>query len=313
MNLSKKIRTEIFFWKEMLRYGYWHPKYWHRYFKNKFFYHQSIAKIEPVVYQPDSDFELHVLICKNDIWMLVWSLKSFLFFSGLNPRIILHDDGTLDNRSIETIQRIFPMANILKRIEAEQKLRLIPEYNGIIKKFREQGHIMTIKLVDVFFLSSGKYIMTLDSDILFFNTPQLIIDFIQGKLPYDALISGVPGRGGFEIAVEESYLKNNGLDQDRLGAMNAGLVIWKKDALNYLKLAEYFENVKLSVGDYFVEMTGWCCLIGQLNHLLLSPDRYILKGKVGPQTIMKHFTSPRRHEMFAYGIDLVKLKIRNEE
>ena len=313
MSLSKQLKTEMFFWKEMLRYGYWHPKYWQRYFKNKFIYHRLIDKIEAVTYQPDPDFELHTLICKKDIWMLIWSLKSFLFFSGLNPRIVLHDDGTLDDKSIETIERIFPMANILKRAEAEQKLNSIPEYKGIIKKFREQGHIMTIKLVDVLFLSSGKYVMTLDSDILFFNTPQLIIDFIRGRLSYDAMISGIPGQGGFQIAVEPSYTEKNSLDSSRLSSMNAGLVILRKDALSYAKLMEYFENVKLPPEDYFVEMTGWCCLVGQMNYLLLPPDLYILKGKVGSQTIMKHFTSPRRHEMFAYGIDLVKLKMKNGE
>lgn len=299
--------------KELIRYGYWHPRYWWQYVKNKFFSRWLMGKVEPIIYQPDSDFELHVLICKKDLWMLIWSLKSFLFFSELIPRIVLHEDGTLDNDSIKKIKTIFPKAEIIERAEAEHLLKQLPEYNKTIKKFRERGHAMILKLVDILFLSSGKYIMTLDSDILFFKTPRLISDFVNGKLPYDAMISGVPGKGGFKIAVDQTYIKKHKLDLDRLSAMNAGLVVLRKNALNYDKLAEYFDHVKLPVEDYFVEMTGWCCLISQLNYLLLPPDKYILKGKIEPNTVMKHFTSPRRHEMFAYGIDKVRKLIDAEK
>jgi len=31
--------------------------------------------------------------------------------------------------------------------------------------------------------------------------------------------------------------------------------------------------------------------------------KYIIKGGIKENTVIKHFTSPRRHEMYAYGID----------
>jgi len=41
----------------------------------------------------------------------------------------------------------------------------------------------------------------------------------------------------------------------------------------------------------------------------LPSNRYQVKYRVNDQTVMKHFTSPRRYEMFAYGIDKARENI----
>jgi hypothetical protein len=53
-------------------------------------------------------------------------------------------------------------------------------------------------------------------------------------------------------------------------------------------------------------MSGWVSLIAQTNFLILPLDKYVIKGKPEGGIISKHFTGPRRHEMYAYGIDKVR-------
>ena len=123
-------------------------------------------------------------------------------------------------------------------------------------------------------------------------------------------MSGIPDDEGiFHIKVDDGYAFRHHLRDKKAERLNSGLIVYKKDALTVESFAEYFTNVLLPKNDYFVEMTGWCCCIAQTNYLLLPPDRYILKGRPGRLTVMKHFTSPRRHELFAYGISRARISM----
>jgi hypothetical protein len=50
-------------------------------------------------------------------------------------------------------------------------------------------------------------------------------------------------------------------------------------------------------------------LVAQTDFRFLPAERYVIRGGIGPGTVTKHFTSPRRFEMFAWGIDLVRSRI----
>mgnify|MGYP001611517551 FL=1 len=77
------------------------------------------------------------------------------------------------------------------------------------------------------------------------------------------------------------------------------------------QMAEYLEHSKRLPEDYFSEMGFFACVLSQLNFKFLSTEEYIIKGPLTDKVVMKHYTSPRRYEMFAYGIDKVRQAIKN--
>lgn len=310
----KKIKLELFFIYKLLN-----PKYtpvcagnlkcYANYFKNRFFGGSLFEKFNGFKVEGDDGFEIHILCQKSDIWMMAWSLYSFLYFSGLKPSaIVIHDDGSFDDMDKNALTSKFNNLKVISRAIADNKVTGLLN-NKKAKLYRKEGHPLILKLIDIFVLGSAPKIMILDSDVLFFNKPQEIIKFVKGGFDSDALISGLPESfDKFKILVNNEYLRRNGLIDNKIEFMNSGIILYNRSALSMDMLYEYFDNCLRGYDDYFVEMTGWNCLIGQLKYNFLPFDKYILKGRVAETTVAKHYTSGRRQELYAHGIELLKNK-----
>lgn len=305
----QKLKIEFYYLYRMLRDN--RPlKQWIQYLNNRFFNRFLQAWVLPVRYSPDKNFELHILCQKSDIWTMIWAVKSFLYFSELKPQIVIHEDGSFTPSVTSEVKRLFPEAIIIFYRDADKSIKERHDLTNKLLEHRKRGHKLVLKLIDIFLLSKGDIVMVLDSDILFFKKPLEIMEFISGESGYQAVMSGIDnGQKKFGISVLNKYYGKYNLERRRAPFLNSGLILYRKNDLSERQLMEYFDNVLLRPGDYFVEMTGWCCLIAQLGYLLLPPDRYIIKGFPDDNIVMKHFTSARRHELYAYGINYVRNKI----
>ena len=266
-----------------------------------------MKKINGFNYQVDDSFEIHTLCQEKDVPLLVWSLASFLHYSKLYPKIIVHDDGTLTKRSAEFLQSKFSNLEVIFRGEADRLIKDMPGLSGKLLEYRGKGHNLILKLVDICLLSKGSKIMVLDTDVLFFNEPQEIRGFMLND-QYDSLISAHDG--SYDLGIDKNYLNKHDLFNKRAAYMNSGIILFKKDKLTQDMLLGYFDSCLRDFGDYFVEMAGWGCIIAQTNYSLLPINKYIIKSKPTDNTIAKHFTSPRRHEFYIYGIDKIRKVIK---
>ena len=294
-----KLKKELFYIKEMVRYGYG-PASLLNYFKNRVLARQIVKKMPRHKCEKQDNFEVHMLCQKSDVIPATWSLWSFLKNSRLCPKIVIHDDGSLNKSSADIFSEKFDNIEIIWKKDADELIDKMSS-SSIIKDYRKNGHPLILKLVDIILLSRAEKVMVLDSDVLFFKNPEEVVGFVKGRSNRDALISQTGG--GFTIKVESSYLEKYDLTRKNIEFMNSGIIIYNKPPISENKLSEYLENCELDMSDYFVEMTGWNCLVGQTNYEFLPLDQYIIKGKPDSNTVAKHFTSPRRHEFYAYGID----------
>lgn len=305
--ILKRLKEELFFLKRLLEEGY--GRYLFSYFKNRFGGLFLIKNLTPLRCSKTDDFELHILCQKKDLWMMVWAIRSFLHFSRLCPRIIVHDDGTLGVKSIKVLESKFQNLKVIPKFEADKLVeKKIPSASRA-NHYRLRGHPLILKLIDIFLLSTVSKVMVLDSDILFCNYPKEIVDFLKGQPKIDALVSGIYTTP-FDLAVSPDYLSRYDLLGKRADFINSGLMLFKKDKLSPEKLWEYFEHCLRPFGGYLVEMAGWACLLAQTNFQFLPAEKYKIKGKIDENTIIKHFTNPRRYELYAYGIDMVRKSIK---
>lgn len=308
--MSISLKDELFFIKETLRYGYgWSGVL--KYLVNKFWNSGAIYNIKLPDCKFVDDVEIHVLCQKKDSDMLAWSLFSFINESGICPKIIVHDDGSFDQTAVNKLERKFPKLSVLSLKKADELINNIPGLTPKLLEFRKRGHKLIYKLVDIFLLSQSKKVMILDSDVLFFGYPREILEFISGAINCDSLISKHDGT--YDLKMSDDYLKKRNILKNNADCMNSGIILYNKGEIGLEKLLEYFENTQRKPGDYFVEMSGWGCLIAQTKFNFLPPDRYHIKGKSNQNTIAKHFTNPRRHEFYIYGMDRVKRGILKDE
>ncbi len=304
--MFKRIKKEAFFiiklFSQEQRYEL--SSYFH-YFKYRFFSRFILAKLPKYQCQVRPDFALHMICQEEDVVMAEWAIRSFLKYSELCPKIIIHDDGTITKDSARMLESKFSNLKVLFKSEALKMLEDHKDFQGKIREFRVNGHNVLIQLIDILLLSDTAKVMIMDSDILFFHKPQEIINFVNGQVDCDALISRQPG--SYDLMINNDYADKYHIYERQAGFMNSGMAVFKKASISRDKFYEFFDNTKKSHGDYFLGMSGWGCLISQLNYKFLPEDKYILKGRPTKDTIMKHFTGPRRYELFAYGID----KFRN--
>ena len=306
--MFKKLRVELFFISKIFRDGL--VLHLFSYLKNRFFGGYLLKKLLKLEYQPDDKVELHSLCQKNDLWMLAVSLRSFLYHSDLYPSIIIHDDGSIDDRSAKLIESKFSGLKVLRKKDANKAIDDFPGLTEKVKNYRAKGHIMIMQFIDIFLLSKAENIIVYDSDLLFYKKPDEIVTFFSGTEQLDALIS--PQNGTYDLKMDDYYKNKYQIEEKRVGYMNPGLIVYKKEAIKLDKFLEYFDHTKRKLDDYFVGMAAWGCLVSQIHFNSLPIGRYRIKGRPDENTVMKHFTSPRRHELYAYGINMAENKIKNE-
>lgn len=295
------IKRELFFIRRLFSQRY--PLlFYFNYFKYRFFGEAILSRLPMPQQKGVSNFSIHMLCQEPDVAMIEWSVRSFLKHSGLSPQIIIHDDGSMTKRSAELLETRLPNLKVLFKADARRALQAHPGYTPLVRKFDEQGHKVSLQLVDCYLLSNTEKVMLLDGDVLFFKKPTEVIEFIENKTPFDAMVS--KQYGTYDLKVKKSYSEKYHLVERHGGLMNPGLILINKSAFPQEKFIEFLENTERPYGDYFLPMSGWGSLIAQVNYAFFPEDRYIMKDRPNDGTVMKHFTGPRRYEFYAYGIEL---------
>lgn len=303
-------KKELFFIRRLLVEGYG-PRYWWPYIKNRFFGRIAIRWVPRFEYEADSELELHTICNKKDLWMLIWMLRSFLTISKLRPSIVINDDGTLDEETVKLIQSKFSNVHVMFRNETTKRIMEMQSIPEVIKHAKINGHFFLDKLINPIIFSKAKKIIITDTDILFYKFPTEVVDFISGKTNHNGLVQRqVKGEEEFDLMMDSFYEEKYKLKESDVSFMNGGYLMVDREKASIDRLAEYLTHTKRPLADYFIEMAGWACILGQLNYGFLPPERYAIKGFLNDKMVMKHYTSPRRYEMFAYGIDKARQAIK---
>ncbi|MBI2065063.1 MAG: hypothetical protein HYT62_03375 [Candidatus Yanofskybacteria bacterium] len=310
--IIKRIKTELFYLKRLIEEGYG-PSYWRAYFKNRFFGNYLFTYLPRYDYVADPDLEMHTICSRHGqgLWMFAWMLTSFLFHSKLRPVVIIHDDGTIDKDTEKLIQSKFPNTKVMFRDETTKRILEMPDIPEIIKRSRLECHFFFDKLTNALLFSKAKKLIVSDSDILYYGEPTEVVDFVLGRSDCDAMAQRHIGDDiDFILRMDDYYTNKYDLRDNKVALLNGGYLIIDKDKFSIDQLAEYLTHTERPLNDYFIEMEGWTCLFAQVDYKFLSTDRYAIKGLLNNNMVMKHYTSPRRYEMFAYGIDMARKSMR---
>lgn len=299
--MFKRLKKEIFFLFKLFR-GSLSFKQLVDYAKYRFFGGIILSNLNPGNCEIRDDISMHILCQDEDLYMIEWSVLSFLKHSGFCPRIIIHDDGSMSDKSVSVLENKFKNLKVLRKKEARELLKNSPHFKNNIKTFSEGGHKVLIQLIDILLLSDSEKVILMDGDVLFFKKPHELISFVNGGSEYDAMVSRQ--NGGYDLMVKDDYADKYRIYENKASEMNPGLIAYKRGSVSFDKLEEFLGNTRRNHDDYFLAMTGWACLLSQINYVFFPGDKYIIKGRPDHSTVMKHFTNPRRQEFYSYGIDL---------
>ncbi|MBE9201574.1 MULTISPECIES: hypothetical protein [unclassified Nodularia (in: cyanobacteria)] len=210
--------------------------------------YEEIFKTKPLIMTQQCNVELHMLVCKKDFLRSFWSLKSFFYYSGLSPRLVIQNDGSLTSEMIELYKEHFPHC-IVNTNNDDQIRDALTGYP--MCQFFVGHHVMSKKLLHPLLLSQSEYILTMDSDILWFKQSKVITKCVQNILPFY-----VYGGSG-------AYVRNQKFMEAQLGLypannVNAGIVGYQKSKFLDLEFIESAIHKLVDIPkDLILESVGY--------------------------------------------------------
>lgn len=232
-------------------------------------YNHRILNSTPVPFNDPDKFEIHMLLCERDVAAALWCLKTFHYHSKYNGKLVIHDDGSISDKSAEILGEHLSGCKIIRRKEADEKMAdILRDYRFSNEyRFGPNRHVFALKLLDFLFLSSTRGYLMIDADILFFDRCAQILNCIEtGKGFYmrDSINA---------YALPVQYL-NSKFSFEIMEKVNAGLIFISDKSIYEMDFIEkYFEILSLEenkITAWWIEQTLHALIISKYSNIFES-------------------------------------------
>ena len=257
-----------------------------------------ILTTPPIVETSDHRFEIHVLTSCHDWLNLIWSLKSFYAASGRRYALCIHEDGTLDQFAVSSLQRHFPTARIIRRQEADQRLAHELRDFPRSSQFRKTN-LLALKVFDFLAFLQADRMVLFDSDLLFFDEPTAYLFRLEdGNYRLNAFNADCDS--AYTVAAEAVQAR---FGHELLARVNSGFGIVHRDSMKLEWIEEYLAVPGLADGHFWrIEQTLYALCSSRYGAELL-PQEYEVSLEAGiPPRIFRHYVGAIRHLMYGEGI-----------
>lgn len=267
---------------------------------------RSVEKL-PALSFPESGPALEVWFLTGNRFWYQTAYCAWTLAAQAQRDVVLHivDDGTLTDREEVSLRRLFPGGTLLRSGSTEDRLSdLLPRQKFPTLRQRCDDYINIRKLVDVHLGSEG-WKLVLDSDMLFFSSPDEMLDW------WDSLASG-----NAEAPIllmkdcEESYGYSRDLMESLSGAaipplLNVGVCGLESHSLNWEELEFWSRELAAKEGtSYFLEQALVAMMASRLPHTVLPRTRYVTfpdrSATVEGRGVLQHYVADSKPWYFGH-------------
>jgi len=212
-------------------------------------------------------FNIHTLVGKKNVKVALKCLPSACSNVEESKKIIVHEDGSLNEKEVSKIKEKLPVEKVLGREEADnrvrEKLKLYPR----CQEYREKSNF-ALKLFDVPLLASENQVVYLDSDILFMKPVKELFHLQDESARFSS-----NGHMGNAYAVAFTQVEPMG-SLRLVDSLNSGLFCIERThfdldfieyVLEYLSGSERYRQ-----RPYWAEQTCWSALAAKIGVRLWS-------------------------------------------
>ncbi|WP_183563767.1 glycosyl transferase [Mucilaginibacter sp. SP1R1] len=203
---------------------------------------------------------------------------------------IFVDDGTITELLQQTIENQFPGSKLILNEEIETLLDLkLPRDKFPVLRNRRSSYPHLRKITDIHLLS-GDWKLVLDSDMLFFKTPDVILHWLKE-----------PKESFFLQDKENSYYYSKSLMEFLTGSpiiprLNVGVVGLDSKSINWINLELWIKNLEEQEGShYYLEQAlsamlsaGQKVIIANASDYIVLPDK---DEALNPSVILHHYVA----------------------
>jgi hypothetical protein len=241
--------------------------------------------------------EVRVLTWRRDWVNMIWALKSFYYFSVASYPLYIHDGG-LTRTQVEQLQKHFPDAVFIPADAADAHIGRELQRGGFARALAyRQRNVSTRKLFDFYVFSSADYIISIDSDIVFFRSPEKLLVPASG-IPKNLYNKDIDYWYSLSLDEMESSF---GIRPPPL--INSGLNVVRRESIDIASIDRWLAHPKLFDDTWVAEQTLHA-LCSTVHGVELLPDTYCVSRSPGlsPDMICKHYPGFFRHLLYEEGM-----------
>lgn len=148
--------------------------------------------------------------------------------------------------------------------------------------------VLLQKILDPYCVAGSRPIMILDSDILWFQSPQLMVEHLERGCPHPLVTRG-NGDTPFEFGDHAGFPRE-------CSRVNSGVVLYRRSQLDRDILESFLESADLDrrLNAHFVEQTAYALALRDFQ--FLPYQQYTIDLPKDAHTVCRHYTGPRRDE-----------------
>lgn len=261
----------------------------------------AAANLPPLPLFPDTDPVVLHLMSGDKFWyQTVFCLHSFAQSSRRTVHAVIHDDGSMDEACVRRLSRLGSGVTIRRALELQGQLeRLLPLAHFPVLRERWENYPNIRKLIDVHLGASG-WKLVLDSDLLFFRTPDFILNWIAA-----------PDRLLHAVDCTESYGYSRPLLTRLAGAtipplVNVGICGLKSEQLDWDELESWTRRLQEQERtNYYLEQALVAMLSARQSCAVAPAHDYLtLPGRdevLAPTAVMHHYVAQSKRWYFRHG------------
>ncbi|SHN23998.1 hypothetical protein [Mucilaginibacter sp. OK098] len=265
---------------------------------------QKIKSLSPIVLQQsNASLTLATVSSKKNFYESVAALYSFCFW---NPNVYLHyhEDGTLTEKEIRLLKKMFPGIKVFLRRDENIKVKTLLSSKGLenCEKLRDV-FFLSIKLFDMIIEKQTNYLLHIDSDVLFFSRPDEILDIVE-KGNYNGCYNrDVNNSYTFDDATLARYLTS-----EMISFFNSGLLLHNFDEHFFSFINRVMEGNLYKTESWHLEQTLLAMFASEKGNFLGLPKHYDLARKemlLGSKLTSEHYVyggGSAFHKDFIYNL-----------
>jgi hypothetical protein len=210
---------------------------------------------------------------------------------------IFIDDGTINKKLQSKIKRQFPNSRIIINSEIEAILdKKLPANRFPTLRRRRLSYPHLKKITDIHLLTQG-WKLVLDSDMLFFKSPTIILDWLtKPQLPF--FMRDKESSYYYSTALMEQLVNNKIINQ-----LNVGAVGLNSDTINWDDLESWITVLEREEGTHYYLEQALSAMLAAGDNIIVAdeqeykvmPEKYEIEH---PNSTLFHFVASSRDDYF---------------
>ncbi len=266
---------------------------------------KKVDSLSPILFNTQkAALTLAILANKKNFYESVAALYSFCFWER-DIQVHYHEDGTLTEKEIGILKKIFPLITVFTQKDENIKVDNYLKDRGLNKCADLRGHfIFSIRLFDMIIEKQTSYLLQIDSDVLFFSNPAEILNVVKQNKLNGCYNVDTPGA---TYTYRDDIIAKH-LNKPMVLQLNAGVFMHNFDEGLFDFCETILKNEPEGANSWHLEQTLFAMYASRKGNFLALPKTYDLAKKernAGNAIISEHYvhnTGYDFHKDFIYKI-----------